>query len=420
MLGAAFRIGWQSVSHGGSLAAAPPLLRQQQFGGDCLAPPLVTVSYFRDLVYQRDLGCLGEQPPGWVCGHFNAFRCLGQTVQNPMMGFTDSVLIKNLVQLLIVRAVDQHSGRPCIDFLENPKEWNGKLTMSSILLAVQVPQSGCILAIMGWFLEENLPVAKDLPAGTKSSESAAVPAAYPNLQSTFLALGEFVLLLRSITCHLKHLLGAMSGFTLVFNFDFSDIVPDVFEDPAFIGNCYGWKAKNVKETGEWDENSYNAIVSQLIRKQRQQTIDEKLIEIRKMEQDNNLLYQTPGEPKAREDCLKATNGTDLQQRQGSEAVADSNGPVPVYTEDQFSIFKWRKDYGTHAASAFVGSPAMILHSEAMWFHLHSGMSVPLQEEWQNVIKKPFCGRKHIGNDDEEEEDDFQALIFYEKAKKAQM
>uniref|UniRef100_A0A674K9S0 UBC core domain-containing protein n=1 Tax=Terrapene triunguis TaxID=2587831 RepID=A0A674K9S0_9SAUR len=34
--------------------------------------------------------------------------------------------------------VDQHSGRPCIDFLDNPKEWNGKLTMSSILLAIQV------------------------------------------------------------------------------------------------------------------------------------------------------------------------------------------------------------------------------------------------------------------------------------------
>uniref|UniRef100_A0A8C3RQ25 UBC core domain-containing protein n=1 Tax=Chelydra serpentina TaxID=8475 RepID=A0A8C3RQ25_CHESE len=34
--------------------------------------------------------------------------------------------------------VDQHSGRPCIDFLDNPKEWNGKLTMSSILLTIQV------------------------------------------------------------------------------------------------------------------------------------------------------------------------------------------------------------------------------------------------------------------------------------------
>uniref|UniRef100_A0A8C8VQ72 Ubiquitin conjugating enzyme E2 U n=1 Tax=Pelusios castaneus TaxID=367368 RepID=A0A8C8VQ72_9SAUR len=34
--------------------------------------------------------------------------------------------------------VDQNSGRPCIDFLDNPKEWNGKLTMSSILLAIQV------------------------------------------------------------------------------------------------------------------------------------------------------------------------------------------------------------------------------------------------------------------------------------------
>ncbi|XP_010213051.1 PREDICTED: ubiquitin-conjugating enzyme E2 U [Tinamus guttatus] len=34
--------------------------------------------------------------------------------------------------------VDQYSGRPCIDFLDNPEEWKEKLTISNILLAIQV------------------------------------------------------------------------------------------------------------------------------------------------------------------------------------------------------------------------------------------------------------------------------------------
>lgn len=34
--------------------------------------------------------------------------------------------------------VDQHTGRPCIDFLDNPSMWNTSYTLSSILLTLQV------------------------------------------------------------------------------------------------------------------------------------------------------------------------------------------------------------------------------------------------------------------------------------------
>ncbi|XP_053326012.1 ubiquitin-conjugating enzyme E2 U [Spea bombifrons] len=34
--------------------------------------------------------------------------------------------------------VDPSTGRPCVDFLDNPEEWNPRYTMSSVLLAIQV------------------------------------------------------------------------------------------------------------------------------------------------------------------------------------------------------------------------------------------------------------------------------------------
>ncbi|XP_054428582.1 ubiquitin-conjugating enzyme E2 U [Pteronotus mesoamericanus] len=41
--------------------------------------------------------------------------------------------------------VDQHTGRPCIDFLDNPHKWNTSYTLSSILLTLQVMLSNPVL-----------------------------------------------------------------------------------------------------------------------------------------------------------------------------------------------------------------------------------------------------------------------------------
>ncbi|CAM5135846.1 unnamed protein product [Eretmochelys imbricata] len=199
--------------------------------------------------------------------------------------------------------VDQHSGRPCIDFLENPKEWNGKLTMSSILLAVQVMLSNpelenAVNVEAAEMLKNNISLYRQMVIQCVRtsqhledlSSTGKVCASSPKyyLPSEASSRGH---VRRITTISFEDYHRMWSGIAT--SKAAEHFKAPLFEDPAFIGNCYGWKAKNVKETGEWDENSYNAIVSQLIRKQRQQTIDEKLIEIRKMEQDNNLLYQTP-------------------------------------------------------------------------------------------------------------------------------
>ncbi|XP_036203212.1 ubiquitin-conjugating enzyme E2 U isoform X2 [Myotis myotis] len=41
--------------------------------------------------------------------------------------------------------VDQHTGRPCIDFLDNPRKWKTSYTLSSILLTLQVMLSNPVL-----------------------------------------------------------------------------------------------------------------------------------------------------------------------------------------------------------------------------------------------------------------------------------
>ncbi|KAM9130326.1 ubiquitin-conjugating enzyme E2 U [Pangshura tecta] len=199
--------------------------------------------------------------------------------------------------------MDQHSGRPCIDFLDNPKEWNGKLTMGSILLAIQVMLSNPELENA-----VNVEAAEMLKNNISLYRQMVIQCV-----RTSQLLGDLSSTGKDSASSLKYYLpseassrGHVRRITAISFEDYHRMWSGIatskaaehfkaplFEDPTFIGNCYGWKAKNVKETGEWDENTYNAIVSQLVRKQRQQTIDGKLIEIRKKEQDNNLLYQTP-------------------------------------------------------------------------------------------------------------------------------
>ncbi|XP_029468002.1 ubiquitin-conjugating enzyme E2 U-like [Rhinatrema bivittatum] len=41
--------------------------------------------------------------------------------------------------------VNKTSGKPCIDFLDNPEEWNNRLTMTSILLTIQVMLSNPVM-----------------------------------------------------------------------------------------------------------------------------------------------------------------------------------------------------------------------------------------------------------------------------------
>ncbi|KAI5243764.1 Ubiquitin-Conjugating Enzyme E2 U [Manis pentadactyla] len=53
--------------------------------------------------------------------------------------------VARLVNILIQVLVDQQTGRPYIDFLDNPEEWNTDYTLSSILLTLQVILSDPVL-----------------------------------------------------------------------------------------------------------------------------------------------------------------------------------------------------------------------------------------------------------------------------------
>ncbi|XP_074859347.1 ubiquitin-conjugating enzyme E2 U [Carettochelys insculpta] len=201
--------------------------------------------------------------------------------------------------------VDPHSGRPCIDFLDNPKEWNGKLTMSSILLAIQVMLSNpelenAVNVEAAEMLKTNMPLYRQMVIqcvrasqhledllSTKEDCASSLKYFLPSETSS---RGR-VRRVKSISFEDYHKTWtgiATSKVTGHFK-------ASLFEDPEFIGSYYDWKTKNVTGTGEWGEAAYSAIVSQLIRKQKQQTVDEKLLEIRKMDQDDNLLYQTSDE-----------------------------------------------------------------------------------------------------------------------------
>ncbi|XP_067391680.1 ubiquitin-conjugating enzyme E2 U [Emydura macquarii macquarii] len=231
--------------------------------------------------------------------------------------------------------VDQSSGRPCIDFLDNPKEWNGKLTMSSILLTIQVMLSNpelenAVNVEAAEMLKNNISLYRQMVIQCVRTSQ------HPE---DLLSIGEDCA--SSLKYYLPSEASSQGHVRRITNVSFEDyhrtwseiatskaaehFKSPLFEDPAFIGNYYGWKAKNVKGTEEWDEETYNAIVSQLIRKQKQQTVDEKLLEIRKMEQDDDLLYQTPvPKSQAADKKRPLSKEEDLWEREVDNLVAWTN------------------------------------------------------------------------------------------------
>uniref|UniRef100_A0A8C0JF45 Ubiquitin conjugating enzyme E2 U n=1 Tax=Chelonoidis abingdonii TaxID=106734 RepID=A0A8C0JF45_CHEAB len=139
--------------------------------------------------------------------------------------------------------VDQHSGRPCIDFLDNPKEWNGKLTMSSILLAIQVMLSNpelenAVNVEAAEMLKNNISLYRQMGHLFQNPQSEHTDPQEKRI--TTISFEDYHRMWSGI---------ATSKAAEHFK------APCKMIYPTFIGNCCGWKAKNVKETGEWDENT---------------------------------------------------------------------------------------------------------------------------------------------------------------------
>ncbi|XP_068809529.1 ubiquitin-conjugating enzyme E2 U isoform X1 [Struthio camelus] len=199
--------------------------------------------------------------------------------------------------------VDQYSGRPCIDFLDNPEEWKEKLTISNILLAIQVMLSNpvtenAVNVEAAEMLKNNMPLYRQMvmqcvrnslhPEELSHIEKDRVSPLtfYQRAEGSSLGSARRIRRISFEDYHRTWSRIATSKATDHFK-------DSLFEDPEFTGNYCGWKAKNVKGTEDWDKDTCTAIISQLIRKQRKQTAGE-LSEMSKIE--NYQFWQSPDVP----------------------------------------------------------------------------------------------------------------------------
>nr|XP_003411194.2 ubiquitin-conjugating enzyme E2 U [Loxodonta africana] len=157
--------------------------------------------------------------------------------------------------------VDRYTGRPCIDFLDDPNQWDTSYKLSSILLTLQVMLSNPVLenpvnleAARMLMADESLyqiTVLKlfnqPLQLGNGSSVSSEEPQ-------------EFVKSVKDVSFNDYYetwSVIATSNTTEYYR-------TPVLQDPDFIGRYYQWKKTDLKQAKEW-RLKYVATLSQLTR-----------------------------------------------------------------------------------------------------------------------------------------------------------
>ncbi|XP_074190946.1 ubiquitin-conjugating enzyme E2 U isoform X6 [Rhinolophus sinicus] len=153
--------------------------------------------------------------------------------------------------------VDQHTGRPCIDFLDNTDEWNTSYTLSSILLTLQIMLSNPVLnnpvnleaaqmltedetkykLIIRRLFHESLQLAKD--DSSKSPEDShkfvrSIKISFDDYYKTWSEIATS----KAAECYRTPLL----------------------EDPNFIEEYYKWKKRELQHPKEWN---FNQLLPQL-------------------------------------------------------------------------------------------------------------------------------------------------------------
>ncbi|KAJ7332637.1 hypothetical protein JRQ81_014817 [Phrynocephalus forsythii] len=179
--------------------------------------------------------------------------------------------------------VDPRSGRPCVDFLDDPTKWDKKLTMTNILLSIQVLLSNPVLSnavnleaakmlLNNYSLYRERVIqcvrtsqhleafAKSLEASAASTFKGTSDESWPPSQA------------RKITT-ISYEDYYLTWFKIATSKAAEDFKAPVFEDPDFIGNRYDWMAVNVGK-GEWDENMHQFIISKFIEKRKKQRLIE--------------------------------------------------------------------------------------------------------------------------------------------------
>ncbi|XP_067157455.1 ubiquitin-conjugating enzyme E2 U isoform X1 [Apteryx mantelli] len=209
------------------------------------------------------------------------------------------------IHFICLTEVEQYSGRPCIDFLDNPEEWKEKLTISNILLAIQVMLSNPITenavnAEAAEMLKNNMPLYRQMVM--QCVRNSLHPEELPHTEKDRVSSLKFYQPAEGSS------LGSARGIRRISFEDYhrtwsriatskarDHFKDSFFEDPEFIGSYCGWKAKNEKGTEDWGEDTCTAIISQLIRKQRKQTAGG-VSEMSKIELENYQLCQSPDVP----------------------------------------------------------------------------------------------------------------------------
>uniref|UniRef100_A0A6I8N818 Ubiquitin conjugating enzyme E2 U n=1 Tax=Ornithorhynchus anatinus TaxID=9258 RepID=A0A6I8N818_ORNAN len=170
--------------------------------------------------------------------------------------------------------VDMHSGRPCIDFLDNSEEWDERYSLSSILLAIQALLSNPVLEnavnveaaeMMRKNMSSYRQMVMDCVRASHNLEvtegkEVSVPSIEFFLPPEATAEDQIRKIKRiSFEDYYRTWSGiATSRAALCFG------IP-LFEEPHFIGKYQSWKQSNLKAPGLWNDK-FASLLSEITRK----------------------------------------------------------------------------------------------------------------------------------------------------------
>ncbi|XP_039694421.1 ubiquitin-conjugating enzyme E2 U isoform X2 [Pteropus medius] len=156
--------------------------------------------------------------------------------------------------------VDQHTGRPCIDFLDSHDKWNTCYSLSSILLTLQVMLSNPVLKN-----PVNLEAAQILIKDESMYRQIVLRLFHKPLQlkdDSSESSKDTDKSIRSIKISFDDYYKTWSEIATSKPTEYHR--NSVFKDPNFIGQYYKWKKMELKHSKEW-HLKYPAAVAQYAR-----------------------------------------------------------------------------------------------------------------------------------------------------------
>ncbi|XP_048351868.1 ubiquitin-conjugating enzyme E2 U isoform X2 [Sphaerodactylus townsendi] len=201
--------------------------------------------------------------------------------------------------------VDPATGRPCVDFLDDPSKWNMKLTMSSILLIIQVMLSNPVLdnavnTEAAKILKNNISLYRKrvikCVTASQRLEAVAVTEQQPTTSIKFYVAPEESTPQQPRIAGVSYEEYYLTWFQIATSRVDREFQKELFADPNFIANYYSWMAENAVK-GEWDADIHRILLSELIEKRKNAKLFKDLIEKRKnvkvFKDTENIANTTP-------------------------------------------------------------------------------------------------------------------------------